>query len=29
VQEREGAHHRLEVLRYRLSRLRLTWADPA
>jgi putative transposase len=29
VQEREGAHHLLEVLRYRLSRLWLMWADQA
>jgi putative transposase len=29
VQEREGAHPLLEVLRHRLSRLRLMWADQA
>jgi putative transposase len=29
VQECEGAHQLLEVLRHRLSRLRLMWADPA
>jgi putative transposase len=29
VQEREGAHHLLEVLRHRFSRLRLIWADQA
>ena len=29
VQEREGAHPLLEVLRHRFSRLRLIWADQA